>query len=137
MEAELKEKLDSYGELELYLIIEAWGWFLWRMRHDITKGRIESTDAIHANLADIQANIEYAAGQTVRFGVPTPMAMQYSAFWNKDMLQATDEYWKWYRMWDSWCKALSDDEYRQMDNDLASGRDVSKWRPETFCGEDK
>jgi hypothetical protein len=94
--------LDSASEIYLWLFIEATGGFLWRMNHDLADGRIDSTPGIEKDLVMMQENIEYAASQLERFGIPGP---------------SDDKYWEWYDVWKKHIEALSDSDYKKL-NDM-------------------
>jgi len=41
----------------------------------------------------------------------------------------TDEYWKWFRRWNSHVKRLPKEEWEAFDNAMTADEDVSKWYP--------
>lgn len=120
-------------EVELYLTIYALGDFVWRMNHDMAKpGRIpvEHHAGIRNDVAACQARMECAVDQAIRFTVGTPRETKTDAFTGEEFLGASDEYWLWFRWWDSWSKSLTDKQFREMDADITAKRDLAVWRPE-------
>lgn len=125
---EFAEYVKTCSEIELYFIINDCGGFVWRMNHDMNKGRILNTEAIRTDIANMQKRGEIAVDQTVRFGVSDPWCMRKSFFDDQEHRAPSDEYWLWFRWWDSWSKSLSDEQFREMDRAL-SAKDASAWRP--------
>jgi len=103
---EKKEKdIGTCSEAALYFIIESFGGFLWRLRHDSADGRIPID---HKSEQELQQRIDAAVDQTTRFGVSTPRTDK----------GATEEYMRWYRWWNSWHHAMSDEDWRKVDDQM-------------------
>ena len=104
---EEKEKdIRTCSESSLYFLIETFGGFLWRLRHDSADGRIQID---HKGEQVLQQKIEGLVDQTVRFGVSEP----------RNEKGATEEYRRWYRWWNSWHRGMSDEEWEKVDTQLS------------------
>ena len=127
-EQAFEKMIDTGNEYTLYAIIDMLGGFIWRMNHDMAKpGRIpvESHEAISKDVMAAQKQIEAAVAKTTRFGVEAPF---------DENKAATEEYWKWFRWWDSWKKAMTDDEWNEFERSLGEGgfmteEQLVKYRP--------
>ena len=96
-EKEIKEFGETCTEVELYFQIDAIGAFIWRMRHDMSHGRIPEKDC-EAVLEDVkkmserqQILVEYVK----RFDVPYEMVEVDGPFGKG--LRPCEDYWKWYK----------------------------------------
>lgn len=126
-----EELVKEFPEVALYLTIEQLGYLQWRIRHDSfrnsSRGLINASQiaADDKAIEEVTKNLEIAVAQCERFGVP-------QAFIEKDKPQsgATDEYWKWYRWWDAYKKAMTDEEWKLLDDTLAKDGDISQFRPQ-------
>ncbi len=112
-------------EIELYFLIDEAGAFIWRMNHDMGSGRIpkEHHSAIDKDIVQVRQQQTEAVRQCSRFGVANPIDSNN---------RATTDYWKWYRWWDGWKKAMTNDEWNELDAALSRGlteEDVQKYRP--------
>jgi len=106
--------IESGTEHQMYFLIDHIGAFTWRMNHDMSHGRIDEKE--HAG---INKEIEKARAEQLllvrslpRFGVDTPLDAEG---------RPTEQYWRWFRWWDSWKKNLTDDEWRTLDAAFARG----------------
>lgn len=122
-EKEYLDRIATCSELDLYFIIDSMGAFIWRMNHDMAHGRIPNND--HAGIdRDVMATGErqkLAVKQCSRFGIQV----------EDEDGKTSDAYWTWYRMWDGWKKALTDSEWREVDDALSVGlseADVERYK---------
>ncbi len=95
-------------EIELYFLIDECGAFMWRMNHDMSHGRIPGSDwaSITADVKKVGLQQTEAVRELPRIGIAVPL---------NESNHPTEEYWVWYRAWDKWKKALSDEEWRIVD----------------------
>lgn len=127
-EAEYQALIESCDELPLYLTIDGLGGLQWRINHDsqrdFGRGYLNQTqyDAAMETVGKLSARVKLAVAQTTRFGVTEPFQGENKA--------GSEQYWKWFRWWDAYAKALPDDEWERMSAALAAKEDASKWRPE-------
>ena len=119
---EFEKRCQQCSEVELYIIINSLGGFIWRMNHDLADGRISESLEINKSLAEAQKKVEFAVEQTKRFGVIQPKSEQEGP---------TPEYWRWFRCWDSYVNDLSTGEWRKLEYSIEMGKDVSSWKPHT------
>lgn len=99
-------------ERNIYFAIDMCGGFIWRMNHDLANGRIEDpTGGIDRDIQQARQDQLAIVAALPRFGVSEPL---------KDG-RPTDQYWRWFRWWDSWKKAMSNDEWRECDAAMSRG----------------
>ena len=116
-----KAKIDSLDEIGLYFIINECGGFVWRMQHDMAHGRIPDDHhaAIDVDIVRIRGLQQYAVSKLDKLGfVPTV-----------EDGRPTEDYWKWFRWWDSYIKGLSNEEWNVLDNKIKKEEDISAYRP--------
>jgi len=108
---EFKEKVKSYGELELYLTIDGLGAVMWQMSHELKRGHIEYDDreSVEESVMDMSKRQLLAAEELNRFGVDFKVI-------EKDGLlgkynAACDDYKKWLQHWNNWKFSLSDSQW--------------------------
>ncbi len=101
------------SERNIYFAIDMIGGFVWRMNHDIGHGRIDQKDhaGIDKDIAVARQDQIVLVNALARFGVTQPLEDGHP----------TDQYWRWFRWWDGWKKAMSDDEWRECDAAMARG----------------
>lgn len=129
MDEKFKNKLETCSEHELYFIIDECGAFIFRMSHDLAHGRIDSAHELEIN-NDINNIIESqreAVKETIRFGVPFKMVEIDGSFGKSE--KACEEYWTWYRHWDSWKKGLSEENWRIVRNKMAKNESIEEFLP--------
>jgi hypothetical protein len=92
-------------EVAVYMAINEMGSFMFHMEHDMSHGRIpeSSWPAIDADIQRCREQQVALAKSLTRFGLQKP-------FDEND--KPTEEYWKWFRWWNSWHKGMSDEEWR-------------------------
>ena len=113
------ELIASLSEADLYLAIDAVGGLLWRIRHEVSHGRMEPTDT-----TELQYRIEYLVYQTRKFGVDIPDAKI------DCHVEKTPSYLAWYRFYDNHFKnELTDEEWNEFINKKDVGEDVSNYLP--------
>ncbi len=110
-------------------MIENLGGFIFYMNHDLADGRIPEDPSIDKALAAAKKEIEFAVDHTTRFGVTKP---------RNDNGGGSEEYFLWYRWWDTYAKGLSEEKFHDLDMTVKAamekgGKDVEeklkKWRP--------
>lgn len=107
-------------EQELYFYINSLGGIIWRLKHDMADGRIKE----NLDLMPYQYAIEYCIMHTPRFGVKINEPEEGAH------VKATDSYWAWFRWWDEYFqRTLTDEEYKDYQQRLNNGEDISKFRP--------
>lgn len=107
-------------EQELYFYINSLGGIIWRLRHDMADGRIKE----NLDLMPYQYAIEYCIMHTPRFGVKINEPEE------GEHVKATDSYWAWFRWWDEYFqRTLTDEEYKDYQQRLNNGEDISKFHP--------
>lgn len=116
--------LNALDEISLYFVINECGGFIWRMNHDMADGRIpiESHDAIDKDIAGVRRTQQDAVSLLPKFGVDQPTQGPSRA--------PTEEYWKWFRWWDSYIKGLSEKEWEELNKKISNKEDYSKYRPQ-------
>jgi len=119
-DAEYDAYIKTCPEVELYFAIDTFGGFVWRMNHDLADGRIESSAGVEQDIINMQGRMEIAIDQSVRFGVIEP---------RKDG-RASESYWRWFRWWDAWSKAMSNAQFREVDRAITNHEDLSRFRPD-------
>lgn len=111
------EMIKNCSELELFLTIDALGMFVWRMNHDLADGRIGDTEkerqSITKDIRTMQERLEKTVPHCERFGVRFELVEKPNEILGGTYKTACDEYWQWYRHWDEWKKALTDDQWNE------------------------
>jgi len=98
---EFEEMIKTCSEDKLYFIVDECGAFTWRMNHELSHGRIEDPKGeVAKDIQNVRELQQKAVAETKRFGVP-----------EFDVKQPSEDYWKWYRHWDSWKKGLTNEEW--------------------------
>ena len=121
MKPELKSKIESCQEIELYFIIDMLGAYAWRVNHDLADGRVESTPELEKSIIEAHEDIVTTVGQLTRFGI-SPFL--------EDGKSPTEAYWSWFRAWDNYIKSvLTDEEWNDLNALMSIGGDLSKYRP--------
>ncbi len=121
MKPELKSKIESCQEIELYFIIDILGAYVWRTNQDLTDGRIENTPEIKKSIVEAHENIVTTIGQLARFGI-SPFL--------EDGKSPTKASRSWFRMWDNYVKnTLTDKEWNDLNAVMSAGGDLSRYRP--------
>ena len=129
-ETKFTEMIESGPEILVYFVIEHIGGFTWRMNHEMSHDRIpkESHAAIAQDIIKAKEQQVQSVRQIIRFGVETPLG---------ENNVPTEDYWKWFRWWDSWKKGLSDDEWNRCnrisptdmtEEQLAEYRPAGRWQ---------
>jgi hypothetical protein len=126
-EPDFTEKIMNGPEIELYMMIDYIGGFIWRMNHDMGDGRIpaEHHAGIDSSIVTAREQQHQAVRQCVRFGVEEPI---------DDKGGASPDYWKWFRWWDSWKGEMGNDEWKLLDAALSrdgglTADEVRDYRP--------
>ena len=91
------------------------------MQHDMADGRIpeDKHAAIDVDIVRVREIQEYAVSILDKLGfIPAIEG------------KPTEEYWKWFRWWDSYIKGLSNEEWQIIDNKIRKEEDVSSYRPQ-------
>lgn len=122
---ELKELLAGYGEAMLYFHINTAGGVRHRVKHESSHqerpGAISVKDAMTVE-EEMFHEQRYCIDQLKTKGIVDNPC--------DDDGIPTDEYWTWFRAWDSYVKGLPYEEWQEFETALNSKGDVSKWRPE-------
>lgn len=118
--------LITQSEVMIYFLIDACGSFIWRMNHDMADGRIpkEHHKAIDEDVVRVREQQVSAICELPRFGVEMPL---------DEEKRPTEDYWKWFRWWDSWKKNLSNEKWKKVDamlSDNMSEDQLRQCRPE-------
>ena len=123
---DVEQLTATSSELEIYLLVDTCGAFIWRMNHTRSRGHISDDE-----WSGVAKDVEGARRDQVkllsalpRFGLDRPL--------DEDG-RPTAEYWLWYRWWDAWKKGLTDDEWRRLDAAMSRGmtpEEAVRWRPE-------
>lgn len=112
--------VNTCTEQELYRMIEAFGYKIWRLNHDMADGRIKE----NIDLMPYQYAIEYCVMHTTRFGVEISEPKE------GEQVKATKSYWAWFKWWDNYFKnTLTDEECEEYEHKSERGEDISKFRP--------
>ena len=112
--------VNTCREQELYRMIEAFGYKIWRLNHDMADGRIKE----NIDLMPYQYAIEYCVMHTTRFGVEISEPKE------GEQVKATKSYWAWFKWWDNYFKnTLTDEECEEYEHKSERGEDISKFRP--------
>jgi hypothetical protein len=125
-------KIDPYDfiktcdEQKLYFVINFYGGVVWRFAHDMADGRITVSDSWYEDEMKIRKLIEAAAEQTIRFGVEEPLGEVTAS----GLKTPTEEYWKWFRWWDSYFKTMNPVDYDIFIDKMDNDEDYSMYRPE-------
>lgn len=125
---EKKEKIEAAPEHMLYFMINEAGAARFRSKHDSADGRpwapsIPESMKFEEEMFHLQA---HCIRQLHKFGVENPLEDGSST--------PTQEYWDWFRGWDSHVKGLPAEVWRQFEAVMNSGKneynDVSQWYPD-------
>ena len=112
--------VNTCTEQKLYRLIDALGYNVWRLNHDMADGRIKE----NIDLMPYQYAIEYCVMHTTRFGVEISEPKE------GEHVEATKSYWAWFEWWDNYFKnTLTDEEYKEYEHKSEKGEDISKFRP--------
>ena len=112
--------VNTCTEQELYRMIEAFGYKIWRLNHDMADGRIKE----NIDLMPYQYAIEYCVMHTTRFGVEISEPKE------GEQVKATKSYWAWFKWWDNYFKnTLTDEECEEYEHKSERVEDISKFRP--------
>jgi hypothetical protein len=122
--SDVVDNLESLDEIGLYFVINECGGFIWRMNHDMADGRIPEEDhaAIDKDIKNVQKTQQKAVALLPKFGVVKPTQGKNEA--------PTEEYWKWFRWWDSYVKGLSKEEWEELNRKITAKEDYSNYRPQ-------
>lgn len=121
-DSEYQIYIETCPEVELYSVINFIGGAIWRINHDMADGRIprEEHASLDKSLSKDRKRLEKAVDQCTRFGVAMPRRSDGCG---------SDDYWRWFRWWDAWAKALSNEDFAEMGENMSTKRDLTKWRP--------
>lgn len=121
MTEEEKTKILGLGEIDTYFMIDECGAFMFRMTHDMNKGRIpeESHDAIKKDVEGVRELQRFAVDNLTRFEIDPDSA--------KD--KENGDYWKWYSFWDNWKKGLSDEDWRTVNRLMSNDESIEEYLP--------
>jgi len=99
-----KKDILSMDEPTSYFLVDECGMFLFRMNHDLADGRIpeEAKDRVLKDMMNIRVIQKFTVDNLDRFGVDPESAHD----------KENGDYWKWYKFWDEWKKALSEDDWK-------------------------
>lgn len=123
-----RKTVQEMNEVELFMLIDFCGAFIWRMNHDMGHGRIPEADcpAIEADIVKMRENQLSAVKELPRIGVITPL---------DENNRPTPAYWTWYRTWNAWKEGLTDERWREVDAAVTRGltpEEVVSFRAEAF-----
>jgi len=116
-----KETVSGFSELELFVLIDQLGYIIWRTEHDLADQRIDYPEWDKNDKYVLQAEIELAVDQTVRFGVQPFVP---------ESLTPSPMYFKWIRWWKGYVESMPKEEWDKMSLDLNNKGDLSKYRPQ-------
>lgn len=109
---EYKKQMDKASEIVLFYTIRSFGEFRSRLNRNVAD--IKDIESIY----NLQA---YAVSQLTRFGIKP---------FEDDGKTPSKEYWEWYYKWDKFEKALSDEEYKKLEDRINREEDTSDVRCE-------
>ena len=113
------EEIKSMSELDLYLMIESMGAFIWRCNHDMADNRMEYVDLTEYNYAQ-----EILVYQTTRFGVELAEPEM------GKHIEPTESYYAWYKFYSNHFRyTLTDEEWDAFQDARRNGEDVSQYMP--------
>jgi hypothetical protein len=104
LDDETKKELESACEQHIWLTIEGLGGVVWRMEHDLSDGRIESTPEIEEDLLKMREMSKFAARQISRFRAEVL----------DENGRPKKEYWDWYETWKEYVEELSDADFHEL-----------------------
>ena len=114
------EKIKNLNEVDLYLMIDSFGGHIWRLRHEMSHGRIEYFD-----LTEYQYALEFMVYQTKKFGVE----LEEPAI--DKHITPTPSYNAWYKFYSNHFRyTLTDEEWNAFQNAQKNNEDVSQFMPE-------
>lgn len=125
---EAKEEIEAASEHMLYFLINQAGAARFRVKHDSADGRsyapsIQESMTIEEELFHIQG---HCIRQLHKFGVENPL--------EEDNDAPTQEYWDWFRGWDSHVKGLPAEDWTKFEKAMNTKDDayekVARWYPE-------
>lgn len=101
-----KKDILSMDEVMTYFLIDECGAFLFRMTHDMAKGKIpeEAEPAVMADVVNIRQVQKFAVENLGRFGVDPETV--------KD--RENGDYWKWLRFWNEWKNNMTDEAWEKV-----------------------
>lgn len=130
MSAQEKEDILSMDEVMTYFLVDECGAFLFRMSHDMSKGKIpeEKHEAIMSDLVNIRGLQKFTVENLQRFGVDPESAYD----------KENGNYWKWLTHWNDWKNGLSEEEWVKVSvGDYEEYLPKNKWNEETPEGKDE
>lgn len=116
---ERKKLIENFDEVTAYFFIDTIGAFTWRMNHDASHGRIEMTPELKNEILQMYEEQAYAVNQLTKFGVDPETAKN----------RPDGDYWKWYEHWHSWHHGMSEELWRELDNKMNKGEDITDMLP--------
>ena len=122
---EAKQQIDGFDEVMHYFYIDVIGGAIWRMNHDVSHGRMVMTSKIQEEMQELSELQQYSVQQLMEFGVDPEST--------KDRIDG--DYWKWYRHWDDWKKAMTDEEWEHFDNVMSKEEDYEELLPKNKWNE--
>lgn len=125
---EQKERFDAFkkeiakcSEIDLFIIIDQVGYMIWRIEHDIADNRIVYPEWDNNDKFVLQAEIELAVSETIRFGVQP---------FTECTMHPTEMYFKWYRWWKDYIEGMSQEEWNKIAKEIKKDIDYSHYRPQ-------
>lgn len=121
MEENNKEQVLGMNEVETYFLIDECGAYIWRMNHEMAKGRIptEAHSDIQVDIMTVKEIQKFAVNNLMRFGIDPESAND----------RENGDYWKWYLHWDGWKKELSDEEWNTVNSLMAKRESYENYLP--------
>jgi|GEM_PF-2575969 len=125
IDSELREQLEGYGEAMLYFHINTAGGVRHRVKHNSSHQERPGAISVKDSLT-----VEEEMFLEQRFCIDQLKEKDILANPCDDDGIPTDEYWAWFRAWDSYVRGLPSEEWKVFEKALNGKADVSKWRPE-------
>jgi len=121
MTDEEKKEIENFDEMTCYFFIDMIGGIIWRTNHDAGHGRYEITPSMQKDLEAMSEKQVYCVSLLGKFGVDPESTND----------RTNGNYWTWFRHWDSWKNAMSNDEWNTLDRLMSDKQDVSAYLPKT------
>jgi|AntAceMinimDraft_10_1070366.scaffolds.fasta_scaffold08558_12 hypothetical protein len=94
------------NEINTFFLIDECGAFIFRMTHDMNKGRIPIQDfaGINYDVQNVHKTQKFVVSNLHRFGIDPKSTID----------NENGDYWKWYRFWNNWKRELSDEDWKKI-----------------------
>ncbi len=113
--------VEKLSEIELFFLIHHLNYYIWRCHREVYLKQMVNHDFIE----DIYA-LEYLKYQTTRFGVK----LKEPSIFNK--IGSSESYESWYQFYENhFYHLLTDKDLDNLKKDFYSGKDITKYLPET------